>query len=61
MQVNRNENEKEKVKRLLDEMLDFLAEMPVNKYHNYREFRNLRLRQYLIHNFMREKYVYKIE
>jgi len=35
-------------------MLDFLAEMPVDKYHDYREFRNQRLRQYLIHNFMRE-------
>lgn len=51
MQVNQK-----KVKQLLDNMLDFLAEMPVDKYHDYREFRNLRLRQYLIHNFMREKY-----
>jgi hypothetical protein len=63
MQVNQIEKEKEekKVKRLLDEMLDFLAEMPIDKYHDYREFRNLRLRQYLIQNFMREKYVHKVE
>jgi hypothetical protein len=45
-----------KVTKLLDNMLDFLAEMPVDKYHNYREFRNLRLRQYLIYKFMQEKY-----
>jgi septal ring factor EnvC (AmiA/AmiB activator) len=58
MQVNQKEKEKEvkKVKQLLDDMLDFLAEMPVDKYHDYREFRNLRLRQYLIYNFMRDKY-----
>ena len=63
MQVNQIEKEKEvkKVKQLLDEMLDFLAEMSVDKYHNYREFRNLRLRQYLIQNFMREKYVRKVK
>jgi hypothetical protein len=63
MQVNQNKKEKEekKVKQLLDEMLDFLAEMPITKYHDYRQFRNLRLRQYLIQNFMREKYVRKVE
>ena len=53
-------NQKEKIKKVLDEMLDFLAEMPVDKYHDYREFKNLRLRQYLIHNFMRKKYVYEV-
>ena len=62
IQVNQKEKEKEvkKIKQLLDDMLDFLAEMPVDKYHDYREFRNLRLRQYLIHSFMREKYVRKV-
>ena len=57
LQINQKEREKEveKIKRLLGGMLDFLAEMPVDKYHDYREFRNLRLRQNLIHNFMREQ------
>jgi hypothetical protein len=42
-EVNSKEKEKEvkKVKLLLDDMLDFLAEISVNKYHDYREFRNL--------------------
>jgi hypothetical protein len=48
--------ELKKVKLLLDDMLDFLAEIPVNKYHDYREFRNLRLRGKLINKFMRERY-----
>ena len=57
LQINQKEREKEveKIKQLLGGMLDFLAEMPVDKYHDYREFRNLRLRQNLIHNFMREQ------
>jgi hypothetical protein len=61
IQINRSEKEKEvkKIKQVLDDMLDFLAEIPVDKYHDYREFRNLRLRQYLIHGFMREKYARK--
>jgi hypothetical protein len=45
--------EDRKVKQLLDNMLDFLAEMPVDKYHDYREFRNLHLREYLIHRFIK--------
>jgi hypothetical protein len=64
MRFNQNKKEKEvkkEVKQLLDEMLNFLAEIPVTKYHDYREFRNLRLRQYLIQNFLREKYVLKVE
>ncbi len=59
-QVNPKEKELKEIKQLLDNMLDFLAEMPVDKYHDYREFRNLRLRQYLIHRFMREKYARKV-
>jgi hypothetical protein len=55
-----NEKEVKNVIQLLDSMLDFLAEMPVDKYHNYRDFRNLRLRQYLIHSFIREKYARKV-
>jgi hypothetical protein len=58
VQLNPKEKEKEvkKIKLLLDDMLDFLAEIPVNNYHDYREFRNLRLRSQLINKFMREKY-----
>ena len=55
-----NSQEKEielkKIKLLLDNMLDFLAEIPVDKYHDYRNFRNLRLRGYLINKFMQERY-----
>jgi len=46
-----NEKEVTRIKQILDDMLDFLAEMPVDKYHDYREFRNLHLRKYLIHKF----------
>ena len=55
-----NQKELKKIKKLLDDLLDFLAEIPVTKYHDYREFRNLRLRQYLIHRFMQEKYSRKV-
>ena len=47
--------ETEKLKVLLDRMLSFLAEMPVDKYHDYRTFRHTRLREYLIHRFLREQ------
>lgn len=58
LQVNLKEQEKEekKIKLLLDDMLDFLAEIPVDKYHDYRNFRNLRLRGYLINKFMQERH-----
>jgi hypothetical protein len=58
-EINRKEKEKEvkKVKTLLDDMLDFLAEIPVDKYHDYREFRNLRLRRFLINKYMRKRHV----
>ena len=46
-------NETEKV--ILDRMLRFLAEMPVDKYHDYRIFRHTGLREYLIHQFLREQ------
>ena len=41
---------------LLDRMLRFLAEMPVDRYHDYRIFRQTRLREYLIHRFFREQF-----
>ena len=47
--------ETEKLKVLLDRMLNFLAEMPVDRYHDYRTFRHTRLREYLIHRFLREQ------
>jgi hypothetical protein len=40
---------------LLDRMLRFLAEMPVDRYHDYRIFRHTGLREYLIHRFLREQ------
>jgi hypothetical protein len=48
------------VEILLDEMLSFLAEMPVDNYHDYRTFRHRGLRSYLINRFLREKW-YKNE
>lgn len=45
----------EQIEILLDEMLRFLAEMPVDKYHDYRTFRHGGLRSYLINRFLREK------
>jgi len=50
-----NEKEVTRIKQILDDMLDFIAEMPVDKYHDYREFRNLHLREYLIHKFMHKR------
>jgi len=47
--------ETEKLKVLLDRMLNFLAEMPVDRYHDYRIFRHTGLREYLIHRFLREQ------
>jgi len=44
------------VEVLLEEMLRFLAEMPVDKYHDYHDFRHRGLRGYLIHRFLREKW-----
>ena len=44
------------VEILLDEMLSFLAEMPVDKNHDYRTFRHGGLRNYLINRFLREKW-----
>jgi hypothetical protein len=41
---------------LLEKMLRFLAEMPVDRYHDYREFRHKGLRGYLINRFIREKW-----
>jgi hypothetical protein len=48
-------NETEKLKVFLDRMLSFLAEMPVDKYHDYRIFKHTGLREYLIHQFLREQ------
>ena len=44
------------VEMLLEKMLRFLAEMPVDRYHDYREFRHKGLRSYLIHQFLTEKW-----
>lgn len=46
----------DRVEMLLDEMLRFIAEMPVDKYHDYRTFRHGGLRDYLINRFLREKW-----
>jgi hypothetical protein len=43
------------VEILLEKMLRFLAERPVDVYHDYREFRHRGLRSYLIHQFLTEK------
>ena len=50
------DEEKAGLKILLDRMLSFLAEMPVDRYHDYRIFRHTRLREYLIHRFIREQW-----
>jgi hypothetical protein len=44
----------EELKVLLDRMLSFIAEMPVDRYHDYRIFRHTGLREYLIHRFLLE-------
>ncbi len=44
------------IEMLLEKMLRFLAEMPVDSYHDYRDFRHKGLRGYLINRFMREKW-----
>lgn len=45
----------DRVEILLDEMLSFLAEMPVDKNHDYKTFRHGGLRDYLINRFLRER------
>ena len=44
------------IEMLLEKMLRFLAEMPVDRYHDYRDFRHKGLRGYLINRFLREKW-----
>ena len=44
-----------RVETLLDEMLSFLAEMPVDGHHDYRTLRHSGLRGYLINRFLRER------
>jgi hypothetical protein len=44
------------VEMLLEKMLRFLAEMPVDEHHDYGEFRHKGLRSYLIHRFMTDKW-----
>ena len=51
-----NDRLEEGVEILLEKMLRFLAEMPVDKDHDYREFRHRGLRSYLINRFMRDKW-----
>lgn len=45
----------QRVETLLDEMLSFLAEMPVDGHHDYRTLRHSGLRGYLINRFLRER------
>jgi hypothetical protein len=40
------------VETFLDDMLRFLAEMPVDEYHDYSIFRHSGLRGYLINRFL---------
>ena len=44
------------IKMLLERMLRFLAEMPVDGYNDYRDFRHKGLRGYLINRFLREEW-----
>ena len=44
------------IELLLEKMLRFLAEMPVDGYHDYRYFRHKGLRGYLINRFLTEKW-----
>lgn len=44
------------VKMLLKEMLKFLGDMPVDKYHDYRDFRHRGLVDYLVFRFMSERW-----
>ena len=44
------------VEMLLKEMLKFLGDMPIDKYHDYRDFRHRGLVDYLVNRFMREKW-----
>ena len=55
MEPLRSERVEDKAEKFLDDMLSFLAEMPINEYHDYRAFRNIRLRDYLINRFLRER------
>ena len=44
------------IEMLLEKMLRFLAEMPVDGYHDYGDFRHKGRRAYLINRFLREKW-----
>ncbi len=41
---------------LLKEMLYFLGDMPIDNYHDYRDFRHKGLVDYLVYRFMDEKW-----
>ena len=51
----RSEIVENKAEKFLNEMLKFLAEMPIDKYHDYRIFRHNGLRGYLINRFLHER------
>jgi hypothetical protein len=55
MEPLRSKRVEDKAEKFLDDMLKFLAEMPIDRYHDYRAFRNIRLRDYLINRFLRER------
>ena len=46
----------EGLEMFLERMLRFLAEIPVDKYHDYSDFRHKGLRGYLINRFLTEKW-----
>jgi hypothetical protein len=51
----RSERVEDPTEKLLDEMLRFIAEIPIDKHHDYRTFRHSGLRGYLINRFLRER------
>ncbi len=51
----RIERVEEKTEKLLDEMLKFLADLPVDRHHDFTTFRHSGLRGYLINRFLRER------
>jgi hypothetical protein len=53
-EINLDSKNKVKIEIILEKMLRFLGEFPVDNYHDYREFRHKGLRSYLINQFMKK-------
>lgn len=51
-----NEDTIADVEMILEEMLKFLGELPVDEFHDYSDFRHKGLRDHLINRFLREKW-----